>query len=344
MRYVHIGAVCMLLALTAGCSKKKETVAEPVVPVKTMVLSTNGGVSGNHYVGTIEEVTGTQVSFEVPGNIRALFVDEGDQVRKGQPLGTLDPSTLREAYNAQHAQAQQARDAYKRFKKLHQEGTVADIKWVEIESKLSQAVAAEQMAKEQLGKTTVYAPFSGVISSKTADVGMNVLPGQAVFKLVTLNQVNVKFSVPEDEISSVRKGAVVRFVVSALGNQVFTAKVTDIGVAADPLSHTYKVKAVLNNPGGRLMPGMVCDVQMSAGHSNPEADGRIVIPVGCVQLDADNRRFVWVVRGGKAYQQYITTGDFTDNGVFVNSGLSGGDELITSGAQKVSDGMKVKVQ
>lgn len=343
MKFIHFVAGLALLAVATGCSKKKEeVVVDQAIPVKTMAVSANGGVSGNHYVGTIEEVTGTQVSFEVPGNIRALFVDEGDHVAKGQRLGVVDPSTLREAYKAQHAQAEQARDAYHRFKQLHKEGTVSDIKWVEIESKLSQAVAAEQMAKEQLGKTTIYAPFSGVISQKTADVGMNVLPGQAVFKLVTLNQVNVKFSVPETEVSSIKVGATVRFVVSALGGRVFTAKVADIGVAADPLSHTYKVKAVLNNPGGKLMPGMVCDVQMDGSVST--GDNRIVIPVECVQLDADNRRFVWVVREGVARQQYITTGDFTDNGVIVNSGLAGGDALITEGAQKVSDGMKVKVQ
>lgn len=343
MKSIHLVAALALLAVATACSKKrKEIVADQVIPVKTMVVSANGGISGNHYVGTIEEVTGTQISFEVPGNIRALFVDEGDHVVKGQRLGVVDPSTLREAYKAQHAQAEQARDAYRRFKKLHKEGTVSDIKWVEIESKLSQAVAAEQLAKEQLGKTTVYAPFSGVISRKTADVGMNVLPGQAVFKLVTLNQVNVKFSVPESEVSSVKVGETVRFVVSALGGQSFTAGVSDVGVAADPLSHTYKVKAVLNNPGGRLMPGMVCDVQMSGTVST--GGDHIVIPVECVQLDADNRRFVWVVRGGVARQQYITTGDFTDNGVIVNSGLAGGDALITAGAQKVSDGMKVKVQ
>lgn len=342
MKYVYILTAFALLAVMAGCSKKKETVAAPVIPVKAVPVSSKGGVSGNHYVGTIEEVTGTQVSFEVPGNIRSLTVGEGDRVVKGQALGTVDPATLREAYKAQHAQAQQARDAYRRFKQLHKEGTVADIKWVEVESKLSQAVAAEQMAKEQLGKTTMYAPFSGVISQKTADVGMNVLPGQQVFKLVTLDRVYVTFSVPENEVASLKIGLTVRFAVSALDNRAFTARITEIGVAADPLSHTYKVKAVLANPGGRLMPGMVCDVQMEQGTDN--GDGRIVIPVNCVQLDADNRRFVWVVQGGKAYQRYITTGDFTDNGVVVNSGLTDGDLLITEGAQKVSDGMKVKVQ
>lgn len=342
MRYIYLTAAFMLLALATGCSKKKEAVADPVIPVKVMQVSTNGGVSGNHYVGTIEEVTGTQVSFEVPGNIRSLSVDEGDHVVRGQVLGTVDPATLREAYKAQHAQAEQARDAYRRFRNLHKEGTVSDIKWVEIESKLSQAVAAEQMAKEQLGKTTMYAPFSGVIARKIADVGMNVLPGQTVFKLVTLNQVYVTFAVPESEVSSVQRGGTARFVVSALENQVFTAKITDIGVAADPLSHTYKVKAVLNNPGSRLMPGMVCDVQLEGRLNN--INHWVVIPVSCVQLDADNRRFVWVVQGGKAYQRYITTGDFTDNGVIVNSGLTDGEELITDGAQKVSDGMKVKVQ
>ncbi len=334
--------ILLLAMIMTGCKDKKEkdTAIAPV-PVKVLSVQRGDPASGNTYVGTVEEVTGTQLSFEVPGNIRSLRVDAGDKVHKGQVLGTVDASTLKEAYQAQHAQAQQARDAYRRFSKLHKEGTVADVKMVEIESKLQQAVAAEKMAAEQVGKTTLYAPFSGVISEKPGEVGMNVLPGQPVLKLVTLDKVSVKIPVPEAEISSIRLGQSMRFTVSALGGKVFQGIVTEKGVAADPLSHTYNVKITLTNPGGQLMPGMVCSVEHKAVNHSTVASTAIVIPFQCVQIDEQNRRFVWIVNGGKAEQRFITTGDYTDNGVVVLSGLSAGDNLITDGSQKVCNGTKV---
>ena len=102
----------LLAVIVTGCKdkEKKETVLKPI-PVKVLSVQTGDPTSGNTYVGTVEEVTGTQLSFEVPGNIRSLRVDAGDKVHKGEVLGTVDASTLKEAYQAQHAQAQQARDA-----------------------------------------------------------------------------------------------------------------------------------------------------------------------------------------------------------------------------------------
>ena len=183
-----------------------------------------------------------------------------------------------------------------------------------------------------------------MISEKPGEVGMNVLPGQPVLKLVSLDRVSVKIPVPEDEISSIRIGQTMQFTVAALGGKLFQGTVTEKGVAADPLSHTYDVKITLPNPGGQLMPGMVCNVESKAVNHSTIASTAIVIPSQCVQLDEQNRRFVWIVNGGKAEQRFITTGDYTDNGVVVLSGLSAGENLITEGNQKVCNGTKVIMQ
>ena len=97
---------------------------------------------------------GSTLSFEIAGNITSIRVEEGDRVSKGQLLATINPTTVKEAHRATLTTLKQAQDAYRRFRPLHQSGTISDMKWVEIESKLEQAKAAESIARQQLSHST----------------------------------------------------------------------------------------------------------------------------------------------------------------------------------------------
>ena len=330
-------------ALLAACgSEKKPQEAETTVPVRVLVVNPVAGVASDTYVGTVEEKSGTMLSFEVAGSIRTLSVDAGQKVHRGQVLAVLDETTLKQAYEAARATLKQAEDAARRFEPLHAQGTITDLQWVEVQTKLDQAKAAEGIARKQLAHCVLRAPFSGVVSSRSADPGMTVLPGQPVMKLVTIDHVQVKISVPEKEIPQIRTGQEARFTVPALGGAAFGGKVTEKGIAANPLSHTYEVKISLPNPQGQLLPGMVCSVSLDEREAGTT---QLVIPASAVQLDTDGRRFVWIVKDGTASCRFIEAGRLTgEDSVVISSGLKPGDRVITSGAQKVSDGMKVKVQ
>lgn len=340
MKVKRLFQITLLAALVASCGhKEQEKSARPVEVEAMTVGGTSAGAAGE-YVGTVTERTATVLSFEVAGNVSSLRVDEGDHVKRGQLLGTVTPNTLQDAHYATTVALKQARDAYNRMKPLHKEGVISDMKWVDVESKLRQAEAAERIAKEQLGHTGLYAPAAGVISARSVEPGMNVIPGQQVFKLVDISSVDIKISVPENEIAGISKGAKAGIVVGAIGNAAYTATVTEKGVSANPLSHTYDVKLTLSNPGGRLMPGMVCKVSLASGAVSEQ----VIVPLNTIELDTDNTRFVWTVENGRAARRVITVGNFAGNGVEVVSGLKPGDRVITVGAQKVSQGMKVEIK
>ena len=331
-----------VMLLLAACSQEKDKKTKQPVLVEKMDVSASSSENGDEYVGTVAAGSGTVLSFEVPGNISLLKVDEGDRVVKGQLLARVSPVTLKEAHYATVVTLNQARDAYRRMKPLHAKGVISEIRWVDVESKLRQAEAAERIAREQLGHTGLYAPFSGVISSKTAEIGMNVIAGQQVYKLVDVSKVNIEFSVPEDEISHIHTGMHGHVTVKALGGDLFSGIVSEKGVVADPVSHTYNVKMAISNPDGRLMPGMVCSVKVNAV---VDADSKITVPLSAVELDTDNSKFVWVVVGHRAQQRKVCTGKFAEGGwVVITSGLEYGDCVIVGGAQKVSQGMTVKVK
>lgn len=349
------------ISLLAGCSDNKKDSSRGPVKVEVLAVGDDANGETHDYVGTVEEKMGSALSFEVAGNITSLRVDEGDRVARGQVLATIDPVSLKEAHRATLTTLKQAQDAYNRFLPLHKSGTISDMRWVDIESKLEQAKAAESIARQQLSHTTLVAPYAGVIASKDADMGTYVLPGQPILKLADVAQVNVKISVPESEISHIHIGDKASISVAALGGATFNGSISEKGIDANPISHTYDVKVLIANSHGKLLPGMVCNAKVYASrnipsNSNTPVTGAnevspsdvvnttsVVIPANCIELDVDNSRFVWTVVNGKAHQQPVQVGEFKGNDIIILSGVKLGDKVIINGQQKVSEGMKVEV-
>lgn len=324
-----------------SCSgKKDENQAIRAVPVKVVKVSESSYMNSRNYVGTVEAVSSSSLSFEVMGNVSKVFVTEGENVQKGKLLAMLDKATLQNSYNASLASLKEAQDAYNRMKSLYDNGSLPEMKWVEVQSKLQQAVSMEQISRKSLKDAGLYAPFSGVISSKSIEPGMNVMPGIEVMQLADISTVNIKIAVPEKEISHVNKGQQAEVRVGALGDKLFTGVVSEKGIAANPLAHTYEVKIKLNNTSHELMPGMVCKV----GVHSRETEAGIVLPTHTVQLQPDGKKFVWVVKDNAASQRIVNTGDLTAEGVIITAGLQPGDEVIVAGNQKVSEGTKIAVK
>lgn len=332
-------AIAIPLALIAtGCKQQGASEKSPIA-VKVMKVNPVSISGGQEFSGTIEEASGSTLSFSVPGTVRQIRVVAGQKVNRGELIATLDEATLLSAYDAAAATLDQAEDAYRRMKQLHENNSLPEIQWVEVQSKLKQAQATEKISEKNLSDARLYAPFSGVISEKAVEVGHNVLPGVPVVKLVKTDRVKVNISVPENEISHINIGQHVHVDVSALDGKSFTGKVSEKGISANALSRSYEVKALIDNPAGELMPGMICTLRIG----QEKETATIVLPANIVQMDEANRHFVWVNDHGKAQKRVIEIGTLVRNGVQVGSGLSAGEEVLTEGCQKVSNGMNIKV-
>ncbi len=325
-----------------GCSGEKKETTEKVVKVKTMTVETGRHSDGQSYSGTIEEQSGSMLNFSSVGTLQSIHVSEGQMVHKGQLIATIDEASVKSAYEAALAAKEQALDAEQRMKQLHDAGSLPEIKWIEVQTQVRQALSAEKIAKKALSDTKLYAPFSGYVAQKQAEAGQSVAPGVPVVKLVRIDQVKVKISVPEDEIATIHKSDRMKVRIAALGNRCFEATVAEKGVAADLLSRTYEVKGTLSNPHHELLPGMIAEVVMGDTAKQADIDQTISLPANIIQIDADNKTFVWTVAGGKAQQTYVTTGENIGEGVQITNGLKAGMKVICEGQQKVSNGMKVK--
>lgn len=333
--------ILIILLLSVGCNKiaKPKQCVEPV-PVEVQVVSEMGEAASQNYVGTIQASSEAALSFSVAGRIVQTYVHEGQRVEEGQLLAEIDDAAFQQTYAAAQATLRQAQDGYDRLKQLHDKGSITEVQWVEIETKLAQAKSAEAISRKNLDNCKLYAPFGGVVGKCELAAGMNVMPGMTALSLLRIGQVNVNVPIPENIIADLRVGQTAYISVSALNRRVFRGKIHSKGVIANPLSHNYEVIVPLNNSDGMLMPGMVCNVQLPSSDTTQ----LITLPNRIVKISPDGQQFVWVVKNGEARQRVVTTGGLAQHGVIIASGLSCGDSVIISGEQKVSTGSKLKIR
>ncbi len=338
-------AACMMVS--CGKSGKGDEMA---IEVRVSVVGQSSDGESTCYSGTIEAKTSTSLSFGSMGTIVSMSAKEGMMVSQGQVLATLDGKTQQNMLLTAKATEElsreslsQAEDAYNRMKMLHDAGSITDMQWVDVETKLAQAQSSVRAAEAQVAiaekgvaDTRLVAPFSGYISQKMADVGLQVAPGVPIVSLVNIDQVKAKISVPEGEINSIHVGDNMNVSVSTLPTELFEGIVCEKSVAADLLSRSYDVWLLLGNAGHKLLPGMLCEVKKT----NVDVDEAVMIEARRVLIDEKNERFVWKMSEGKATRAFVTTGENVGRNVVILAGLCAGDSLITDGSQKVYEGAR----
>jgi len=325
-----------------GC-KQKDRVESPSNPQVVLAEVKTVKSSGDlHYSGTIEAFQTIPLSFQTTGTVLKVLVNAGDVVHKGQLLATVDKADALSMFEVANAKYKQAKDAYNRLKEVHDNGSLSEIKWVEMESNLEQAHSSAAIAKNNLSKCVLYASDNGIIGRRNIEPGMSSLGNPvAPLELIKIESVYVKITVPENEINRIKKGLRATFKVSALENKSFQGVVTNVGVVADQISRTYEVKIIVKNQGLELKPGMVCDVNLDIA-ANKEVLG---VSYKAVDKDKDNNSFVYVVDPAQkiARKRMIRIGEYQNDDIEVLEGLALGEKVVCEGKQKLSDNSKISL-
>ncbi len=309
---------------------------ERVISVGMMTIDPTEGIVSNTYPGYLEEGQSVDLAFKYGGLLEQINVKEGSRVGKGQALARVSSPTLENSLRSAQATLVQAQDAYDRLKKVHDNGSLPEIKWKEMEANLEKAQAAYDLANAMMADNVIKAPFSGTVTSVNAEVGENVPPLKPIVSLINAEKLSVKISVPEDEIARVEVGSPAEVVIPALGDKTYTGKVTEKGMTASLLTHSYPVKVLIQQSDKELVPGMIGKVMLKS-----DVNTGIVVPANAILINKDGK-FVWVEEDGRASRRFIKIDGYAGSGVIVSEGLHSGDHVIVEGYQKVSEGMKVK--
>ena len=291
------------------------------------------------YVGIIEEREATAVSFTGMGVVKRVLVSEGQAVSRGQLLAEMGDTQARNLLNGAEAQMTQANDALERYKMLHDNGSLPEVQWVEIQSKVAQAKSQLEVAKKNLADCRLTAPVSGIIGKKLVGAGETALPSQAVVTILDVSSVKVKVAVPEGDISAIHRATPSTINVEAVSTTVKGGTI-EKGIEADALTHTYDVRINVVNTDRKLLPGMVASVKFMQEGSQSIAGKSL--PVTAVQKAADGTLFVWTIASDStAHRAKVSIGSTSGNNVAITEGLNMGQRVVTEGYQKLSEGTKV---
>lgn len=337
---------CLIYFLILGvlfffdCTKKEETnLNNTIFEVKVEAVKTFNGGQTFSYSGTIEESESMPLSFSNVGIVSKVLVSEGDYVKRGQLLAELNSESFKSIYEMSEATQKQAQDAYDRLFPMYKNGNLPEIKFVEIETGLQKAKAAAAIAKKSLDDCKLYSPTNGIVGTRSVEQGMSALPNVVSINIIKIEKVFARVSISESEISYVKKGDKAKIKITALNNTEFSGIVEEIGVIADPIAHTYKVKIGINNKDKKIKPGMICNVTLE----KVDNDNKIVVPTRAVMVNEKGENYVYTVNSSqnKAERKYVQAGELLNGEIEIISGLNSDDVVVVSGQHKLFDGALV---
>jgi len=323
------------VAFLTGCAEKEQKKSKPAaVKVTVQQIESTAQTEELSFSGTIEADNSVQIGFAVPGTVSAVKVSEGQHVSPGQLLATIDATEYDNALLIAGAGLEQAQDMFVRLNSLYEKGSLPAKDFIEIKTKLAQAKANKNLSVKRVYDTKLYAPMSGIITSKSIEKGAMAAPGVPAFTIIKTDQVYARISVPESEIGKVTKGQHAKVFISTL-NQELTGKILIVNPQADPATKSYTVKVQLQNSAGKLLPGMITQTKIATGRQ-VEA---ITIPATAVLRDADDITYVYVTNDQKkVVRKRITASGVQGNDVVITEGLQRGDHVVIAGQTRLKDG------
>lgn len=292
------------------------------------IIYVNGSTMPN------EEV---MVTSEVPGKVTKILFREGNLIRRGASLVQLDVAELRAQRDRLVVNQKLKRTIAERLEGLYQREGVSLQEFEIARAEADQVDAELALMTVQLSKRTVKAPFDGMLGLRQVSEGSYLSPGTAIVNLVSVNPINIEFSVPERYGRDVNKGTRINFQLDGF-NETIPAIVVAKEPNVDATTRTIKLKAEAPNPNGRIVPGAFANVSVKLRNF----ENTIMIPTQAILPELEGKT-VFVYRGGKATPVPVETGIRREDLIQVTKGLSQGDTVITTGIMQIRPGAEVNL-
>jgi membrane fusion protein (multidrug efflux system) len=334
-----IACVFILGACEQGKKAKDLNEEEsPPIPVEVS-LPVRGDVYAV-YSGTapIEAFAQADVIAKVPGEVREILVEEGDDVKSGQILARLDGDRLRLELNESQARLRKLQRDFQRNKNLREKGLISEGDFEKIQYELEALQASYNLASLELDYTQIRAPIDGVVSERYIKLGNTIEIGAPIFRVTSFEPLVSYMYIPEREYRQIAPGQPVTIDIDALAGVELFANVTRVSPIVDPDTGTFKVTIEINDAERRIKPGMFG--RMTIVYDKHE--NALQIPRSAI-IEEMGVTSVFVVENGIAIRKTVQTG-FSNNGLTeITSGIADDDRVITVGQIGLKPEAKVTV-
>ena len=331
--------------------------ASPVSTVKAVPVKWTPGIQA---IGTVSASRGVDLTVETSGIVKEIRFASNQRVEEGALLVQLDDTQQQADLSAQRAQTELDRQNLERAMELRKRGVGSETSVEQAQAAASASQAAVTKLEAVLEQKQLTAPFAGTMGIPRIDLGQYLIPGTTVATLQNLDVLRADFSVPEQSLDLVRIGQPVRFGVTEI-DMPFTGSITGIEPKVDPSTRLVLIRAEITKPDGKLAPGQFVQVRVEL----PEEDNVVAVPQTAVvtSLYGD---FVYAVRPAAAkpatagaegepgpatgaapalvaQQIFVKLGRRSDGRVEILDGVREGDEIVTAGQNRLSNGGAVGI-
>ncbi|RTL61188.1 MAG: efflux RND transporter periplasmic adaptor subunit [Hyphomicrobiales bacterium] len=317
--------------------------ANPQQTVSTAIAETVSWQSTQGAVGSLRAVNGADLALQVAGIVQSIEFNSGDSVEAGQVLLKLvdvdDAAKLRslQATAENYAIVVRRNEEQIKFNAVSQATLDSD------RANLKNAQALVDQQRALLEQKTLKAPFSGKLGIRAVDVGQYLSPGTAIVTLQSLDPIFIDFYLPQQALASVKEGQEVGVTVDAFPGERYTGKISAINSKVDTSSRNFQVRATLDNPGKRLLPGMFARVEIAVGAPEP----LVTVPLTALVRNSYGD-LVYVVddlKGGSgtARQTFVKTRTPKGDRVGIIEGVKAGEVVVVAGQIKLRNGSPVRI-
>jgi membrane fusion protein (multidrug efflux system) len=311
----------------------------PPMPVDVDTARQQAVVDAVRATGRIDALQAVELRPDEQGRITALLFQEGQFVGKGAPLIKIDDDMLRAQAERAKADRDLARQQLERVRRLREQNAASPADFERAEAAARSATAALAVLELQIARTTVRAPFAGVVGQRFVSAGDYVTTATRLLTLQTVDPQRAVIEVPERHAVRLRAGQSIEFTVAAEPGRTFRARVDFIDPVVQQDSRTIVVKARAPNPDRVLKPGMFIEARLA---TSTRANATVV-PEDAVQ-PLRTANVVWAVADGKASRRVVQLGARSQGVVEVLSGVQPGELVVVGGLERMAEGMPLAAQ
>ncbi len=350
-------AAMVVLSGLGGCRQDTPPPKERVRAIKTITVTERASGRIRKFSGVVEAADSSNISFEVAGNVQEVKVSRGDKVSEGQVLAVMDKRTFQLSVEAAEAALGRAKvqladkrkdfDRFQRIAKMDP-GAVSQASldqskaaYESAKKNVQYATSQLNLAKRDLEKTVLRAPFEGVIAERHIEPFQEVARGQKCFAVYMQEAMEATFSVPETEIEGVHLGlpADIRFPVEP--GKVFKGTVTEISSVAGK-ANAFPVKTTILSEDARIRPGLTAEVTIMLGGDREET--AYLVPIAAISPGDQKARgyvFKFDAATSTVKRMPVEAQGVRDNDAVITEGVKAGDIIAIAGVSFLEDGQKV---
>ncbi len=345
---MRIKAFFLLIPILVSCSKKEEIIKRPIYKVKTVTVKYGGGIKKLVYPGEIRAVNRSTLSFDIPGKIITSNRKEGEEVKKGETLASIEVTDYRLNLEKAKASFETAKAEFDRAKILWASEAISKSEFDSTKANYVSKRSEMEKVRKDYTNTTMKAPYDGKIAKIFVKNFEEVKANQEIIRFYDPTKMEILINVPESHLATLPKKE--KRKITAFASLMdrpdikMNLSFKELSGEVDPKTRSFEGVFLIDiNPEIAILPGMTVSVHVSVASLDTSLSP-IFLPSISILADNQKNKFVWVVDPKEfvAKKRIVTVANISGGEIEITAGLKEGERVISAGANLIQEGDKVE--